>query len=65
MFSNINWRDTAERGIWTFVQGFVGTFTVVNVFDIAEVQAAAAAAAAAGIAALISFIKNVVKQNVV
>ena len=63
MFQNIDWSDLAERALWTFAQGFLGTFTVVNVLDVSELKAAGIAGLSAGIAAVLSLIKTVVKQN--
>ncbi len=63
MFQNIDWSDLAERAIWTFAQAFLGTFAVVNVLDVDELKAAGLAGLAAGISALLSLVKNVVKQN--
>ncbi len=63
MFQVIDWSDLGERAIWTFAQAFLGTFAVVNVLDVDELKAAALAGVAAGIAAVLSLIKNVVKQN--
>lgn len=62
MFANVNWRNVAERGVWTFVQAAVGTFTVANVFDVAELKSAGALALAAGVSALVSFVKNFVVE---
>ncbi len=63
MFQAIDWSDLGERAIWTFAEGFFGTFVVVNVLDVDELLAAALAGLAGGIGAVISLIKNVIKQN--
>ena len=65
MFLNINWLDLAERAIWTAAQAFLGTFAAVELTNLADVQVAATAGLAAAVAALLSLIKNVVRQNVV
>ncbi len=64
MFSNINLADLAERAAWTFVQSFFAMFAVANLTNLAEVKSAALAGAVAGVAAVLSLIKNVIRQNV-
>lgn len=64
MFSNINWQDLGERAVWTAAQAFLGVFAAVNVTDVVAVKSAAVAGIAAAAAALLSLIKNVVKQQI-
>lgn len=64
MFNNINWSDLGERAVWTAAQAFLGVFAAVNVTDVEAVQGAAIAGLAAAAAALLSLVKNVVKQQV-
>ena len=64
MFSSINLTDILERSAWTFVQAFVGVFAIANLNDVASLKAAAVAATAAGISAVLSLLKNLIKQKV-
>ncbi len=63
MFANINWSDLAERALWTAAQAFLGVFAAVELTDVQAVKSAAVAGLAAAGAALISLVKNVVKQQ--
>lgn len=63
--SNINWSDVVERVLWTAAQAFLGAFSSTIVFsDLESVQAAAFAGFAAAAAAVLSLLKNVVRQQV-
>ena len=44
----MNWRDTAERFVWTCVSAFLGALTVSSAIGISALQAGAVAAASAG-----------------
>lgn len=60
----MNWLDVVERGIWTFVQGAIGTVAVVPVVtDIAAWEAVGVAALTGGISALISFVKTIAQER--
>lgn len=53
---DLNWRDVAERALVTFLQAFLGVFTVT---DLASVEAAGVA----GAAAVLSLIKSLVASQ--
>jgi hypothetical protein len=55
----LNWKDILERAEWTFAQAFLAVVGVGVVTDVATYKAGAIA----GIAAVLSMLKNVVKQN--
>lgn len=61
----INWKDIAERAVWTFLEGFLvalpTTFSVG--MDGAAWKSAAFAAAMAGLSALKTFAIEVVKMQ--
>jgi len=61
-----NWRDIAERALWTAVQAAIGALpagiTVSELTDKNGWKVIGLSAGAAVIGALISFAKNVVKQ---
>lgn len=61
----INWKDIAERAVWTFVEGFLvalpASFSVG--MDGAAWKSALVAAAMAGLSALKTFVLEFVKQH--
>lgn len=59
----INYRDLAERALWTAVQAFLGVFTVGSLTDSTELKSAALAGAAAAVSAVLSLVKNLAKQK--
>ena len=65
MFANINWIDIVERVVWTAAQAFIATFAAIDFTNLADVQVAATAGIAAAVAAVLSLVKNVIRQNVV
>lgn len=50
-------RDIVERALWTFVQGFLGAFTITDL-------STARTAALAGVMALLSLVKSVAASRV-
>lgn len=44
----MNWKDTAERFMWTLVSAFLGALTVSEAIGISALQAGLVAAASAG-----------------
>lgn len=44
----MNWKDTAERFLWTLVSAFLGALTVSDAIGISALQAGLVAAASAG-----------------
>lgn len=55
----VNWKDVMERVEWTFAQAFLATIGVGAVTNVSTYKAGAIA----GVAAVISLLKNIVKQN--
>lgn len=64
--SEVNWRNVIARALWTFVQGAIGTVTVLPyITDETGWVNVANGAIAGGVAALVSFIKTLaVELNV-
>lgn len=61
---NINWKNVVARAVWTFVQGAIGTITVLPyISDATGWQNVASAALAGGIGALLSFIKTLGQET--
>lgn len=60
-----DWGDVFERAAWTFVQGALGSFTVIPfTVDVGEWKAVGLAALTGGISALLSFVKTLIRQRV-
>lgn len=62
---HFDWFDILERALWTFVQGAIGSVTVIPlVADVSQWRAIGIAALTGGISAVLSFAKTVIKQHV-
>lgn len=65
--AQVNWLDILERGVWTFVEGFLASLPVISAFaDIAALQTEhifANAAIVGGGGSLISFVKNLARER--
>jgi len=59
----MNWKNILERAAWTFLQGFLGVFSVGVISDLDALKATGVAALGAGIAALLSFVKTVAQEK--
>ena len=61
----MNWKDIAERSLWTAAQAFLSAFGGSEALSsLGAAKSAALAGAIAAGAALLSLVKNVVKQHV-
>lgn len=59
MFAGMDWKDTLERLLWTFVEAFVGGLIAGSFLDIDTVIAAAVA----GIAAALTVVKEIASRR--
>jgi hypothetical protein len=60
MLHGVNWKDVLERVEWTAAQAFLGTVAVgASGLNVSTAKAGVIAAAAA----VLSLLKNIVKQN--
>lgn len=61
----MNWQDIAERAFWTAAQAFLAGFGgLATVTDTTALKSALLAGGMAAAAALLSFVKNIVRQKV-
>lgn len=60
---NINWKNIAERALWTFVEGFLISLSLTSGMDGSEVKAALAAAAMAGLSAVKTLAVELIQRH--
>lgn len=64
MNSSVNWKNIMARALWTFIQGAIGTVTILPyISDGTGWQNVANGAIAGGVAALVSFIKTLGQES--
>lgn len=62
--AQVNWLDILERGLWTFVEGFLGSLPVISaIADLQTEHLFANAAIIGGGGAVISFLKNLARER--
>lgn len=60
---NINWKNIAERALWTFIQGFLVSLSLTAGMDGSEIKAALAAAAMAGLSAVKTLAVEMIQKH--
>lgn len=60
---NINWKNIAERALWTFIEGFLVALSLTAGMDGSEVKAALAGAAMAGLSAVKTLAVELIQKH--